>query len=381
MGNCTQRLWCDPSAVRKDKVTDISIRVPSLPVKMPASPPSCPKAISRKIDEQLEQEKRAQEKTMKLLLLGPGESGKTTLLKQMKIIHLNGYSEKELMAHRPIIYQNAVESTLQLLNGIDKLGLSLPANVATHVLSLRKLAQVTIQTMEEPIFRSLKLLWQLEAVQKAYERRSEFQLLDCAKYFLDDLDRIYRPNFCPTVKDVLSARAVTFGVNEMSYRYGEREFRIVDVGGQRSERRKWISIFDNVSAVFFIAAISEFDQCMLEDDTTNRLTDAIKLFADIGNNALFIRAHMILFLNKKDLFEEKIKRVRMSHFFPDYKYKNDYKNATTYVAKVFEKQILNPDKNVYIHLTCAKDTSQMQFLTKTVSDMVLSAAVRKAGTL
>ncbi|KAH7703218.1 guanine nucleotide-binding protein G(i) subunit alpha-like, partial [Aphelenchoides avenae] len=51
----------------------------------------------------------------------------------------------------------------------------------------------------------------------------------------------------------------------------------------------------------------------------NRLMDAMKLFNQIGNNALFSRAHMILFLNKRDLFEEKIKRVRLSECFPSYK--------------------------------------------------------------
>ncbi|KAH7711299.1 guanine nucleotide-binding protein G(z) subunit alpha-like protein [Aphelenchoides avenae] len=90
---------------------------------------------------------------------------------------------------------------------------------------------------------------------------------------------------------------------------------------------------------------------------------------------------MILFLNKKDLFEEKIKRVPVRKYFPNFKYKNDYRNATVYIAKKFEKQVANRQvKNIYTHLTCAQDTSQMQFLTTTISDMIISAALKSTGT-
>lgn len=40
-----------------------------------------------------------------------------------------------------------------------------------------------------------------------------------------------------------------------------------DVGGQRSERKKWMHCFENVTAVVFLAAISEYDQVLVEDET------------------------------------------------------------------------------------------------------------------
>lgn len=42
--------------------------------------------------------------------------------------------------------------------------------------------------------------------------------------------------------------------------------RIVDVGGQRRERRKWIHCFENVTSIVFIAALNEYDQCLFEED-------------------------------------------------------------------------------------------------------------------
>merc|ERR1711998_805966 len=85
------------------------------------------------------------------------------------------------------------------------------------------------------------------------------------------------------------------------------DFAMFDVGGQRNERRKWIHCFDNVDAVVFVAALSEFDQVLFEDETMNRLDEAIDLFNQIVNSKWFLTSSLILFLNKKDLFEQKLK--------------------------------------------------------------------------
>ena len=72
-----------------------------------------------------------------------------------------------------------------------------------------------------------------------------------------------------------------------------------DVGGQRNERRKWIHAFDNVQAVVFVAALSEYDQVLFEDETQNRMEEALQLFDQIVNSKWFKTTAMILFLNKK----------------------------------------------------------------------------------
>lgn len=44
--------------------------------------------------------------------------------------------------------------------------------------------------------------------------------------------------------------------------------RLFDVGGQRSERKKWIHCFEDVTAIIFCVAMSEYDQVLHEDETT-----------------------------------------------------------------------------------------------------------------
>ena len=93
---------------------------------------------------------------------------------------------------------------------------------------------------------------------------------------------------------------------------------MVDVGGQRSERKKWIHCFENVTAVLFVVAISEYDQTLFEDGTVNRLQEALTLFDSICNSAWFIKTSIVLLLNKIDRFREKILLSRLGAYFPEY---------------------------------------------------------------
>jgi len=77
----------------------------------------------------------------------------------------------------------------------------------------------------------------------------------------------------------------------------------VDVGGQRTQRRKWLNCFDAVTAVLFLASASEFDQTLVEDNSVNRLSEAVNVFDTIVNNRIFQGISFILFLNKMDLLE------------------------------------------------------------------------------
>ena len=92
-----------------------------------------------------------------------------------------------------------------------------------------------------------------------------------------------------------------------------------DVGGQRSERKKWIHCFEGVTAIIFCVALSGYDLVLAEDEEMNRMMESMKLFDSICNNKWFVDTSIILFLNKKDLFAEKIRMSPLSVCFPEYK--------------------------------------------------------------
>src|SRR2546423_2739442 len=136
--------------------------------------------------------------------------------------------------------------------------------------------------------------------------------------YFDSIDRIAQPNYLPTDQDVLRSRVKTTGITETTFIIGDLTYRMFDVGGQRSERKKWIHCFENVTTILFLVAISEYDQLLFEDETVNRMQEALTLFDSICNSRWFIKTSIILFLNKIDRFKEKLPVSPMQNYFPDY---------------------------------------------------------------
>ena len=91
-----------------------------------------------------------------------------------------------------------------------------------------------------------------------------------------------------------------------------------DVGGQRSERKKWIHCFEAVTCIIFCVALSEYDQVLLEVNSVNRMEESLTLFGSIVNSSWFTRTSIVLFLNKIDIFKKKIMTVPLSKYYPDY---------------------------------------------------------------
>ena len=121
---------------------------------------------------------------------------------------------------------------------------------------------------------------------------------------------------------------------------------ITKLGGQKSERKKWLNCFENVTAVVFVAAISEYNQLMYEDNSTNRLSESLQLFESICNSSYLTKTSMILFLNKCDLFAEKITTASLSVCFEDYPQNMDgnLEYAKNFVLDKFKSKDLSGGK-------------------------------------
>ncbi|CAJ0586108.1 unnamed protein product, partial [Mesorhabditis spiculigera] len=337
----------------------------------------------RKIEDELRKDVENDKTVIKLLLLGPGESGKSTVLKQMRIIHNNGFTDAEKVARREAVWNNTVQSMYMLICGLERIGYQVLDKNMRHLELIKKTVgdKKDWDPITEDVCNSIKALWDDKGIRAAYERRSEFQLNDSAVYFFEAVERTSRPHYIPSVQDILMTRVATSGVQEIRYTYKEIEFKIYDVGGQKSERRKWIHCFDSVDALLFVVAISEYDQTLREDGVTNRLRDSQILFKDIINNDYLRRAQAILFLNKKDLFAEKITRVPLSICFTKYTGTNSYEECTEYMEKRFLHLNADPDKMLYIHITCATDTNQVQLVLTSVTDMIIAENFKQTGVM
>ena len=157
---------------------------------------------------------------------------------------------------------------------------------------------------------------------------------------------------------------------------GNLTLSLIDVGGQRSERRKWLHCFDSVTTVVFVVGLSEYDQLLDEDKSVNRMHESIKLFGSICNNKWFRNATMLLFLNKKDVFDEKILYSPLSQCFEEYAGADNKYEASNYVVEQFFKQNKS-EKALYWHFTCAKDSEHIHLLFDVVCDTILHSNIKE----
>lgn len=344
------------------------------------------KVRNKAINKEMKQSKVSMSKEVKLLLLGAGESGKSTIFKQMKIIHHNGYSREECMMYKDIVYANTLQSMKVLVNATVKLSIPIedPENRerAQRIANLDSDALLHVGKIFTPdLGKDLASLWKDKGIQETFGRRSEYQLNDSADYYFNNLERLSQPDYVPTEQDVLRSRVKTTGIVETEFDYGAFHFRMFDVGGQRNERKKWIHCFQGVTAVIFVTSLSEYDQKCYEDDSTNRMKESLLLFDEICNSRWFTETSIILFLNKVDLFKEKIRKIDLNVCFPDYTGGCNFDSASKFVAQKFIELNKSDTKQVYTHFTCATDTNNVKNVFDCVRDIILHNNLRDNGLL
>ncbi|XP_077126883.1 guanine nucleotide-binding protein subunit alpha-15 isoform X1 [Ranitomeya variabilis] len=349
-------------------------------------------AINREINRMLKIHKKEDNGVLKLLLLGTGESGKSTFIKQMRILHGSGFSDQDRENYSKLIYQNIITCAQSLVDAMEilKVPYVWEENKVNGKM-IRALDVYSIQQLEKHHGLAIKKLWSDPGIRKCYEKRREFQLLDSAYYFLSNLDRITQDGYQPTNEDIVRIRMPTTGINEYSFQVEKVNLRLVDVGGQKSERKKWIHCFEKVNCLIYLASLSEYDQQLEESSQENRMRESLALFRSIMELPWFRNTPIILFLNKTDLLAEKICFSDLGLYFPKFKGpRQDAKAAKEFIGSVYkeiferteikdklEKQ--ERDRILYPHETCATDTENIRNVFNDIKDHVLQKFLKDFG--
>ncbi|SCU94417.1 LAFA_0F21704g1_1 [Lachancea sp. 'fantastica'] len=431
------------------------------------------KKASEAIERSLQIQKQRDNKEIKLLLLGAGESGKSTVLKQLRLLHQGGFTNQERIQYTQVIWADAIQSMKILIVQARRLGIPLDCddpqanrhlfeqkrlvlkakplelidaslaggsgflndyvlkysetseqkrrgqstgqaqgldhNEALNVfggdeganpqdlsLNLQELSQglsegetntaahtgVRPATSATQVANAIQTLWRQDrGIRQCFARSNEFQLESSAEYYFEHIHQFATPGYICSDEDILKGRIKTTGITETTFSIGGSSFKVLDAGGQRSERRKWIHCFQGITAVLFVLAVSEYDQMLFEDERVNRMHESIMLFDTLLNSRWFANTPFILFLNKTDLFQQKLTRSPIRQFFPHYQGRVNDADAG---MKYFENIFLSMNKSqrpIYVHRTCATDPHSMRFVLTAVADLIIQQNLKNSGIL
>jgi len=389
--------------------------------------------IERKRNQRIEARAKAAQKKneskIKMLLLGAGESGKSTIFKQMRILYGAPRTEDEIRMFGVVVRSNVVVVVKKLLHLIKDMDLEesliqeseenaridgeggMSYKEAYDELnkafidSIDDEEEITSEPSDDWVGYSnragsnankeakkflkyqfcLKTLWESKASREAWKNGSKVNMNASHVVFLNDSDRLAAPTYKPTNEDILLARVRTTQVVVERYMMGDSMFEVTDVGGQRAERRKWIGCFDNVDGLIFVAGLSEYDQTLAEAKRQNRMKEALDLFKFNANDNVFAKSGILLFLNKRNLFEEKIltSHIADQKHFSDYVGPDrDYHAGIEYFKKKFNECVgENSNKEIFTHVTCATDTNAMEAVLGAARLMIIKQNLANGGLL
>ncbi|KAI9183383.1 hypothetical protein H9P43_004300 [Blastocladiella emersonii ATCC 22665] len=305
---------------------------------------------SRNIDAELKESAHKEKLNLKLLLLGSGESGKSTVLKLIKLIHKINLTPQELKDITRSLRKNALECITILVNQANTFGYPLDGEDIKSSASM--IEALDLEELDEEVDPNLvaaaQALWVHDSIKQTYARRSEFWILEAVEFYMEHIARFAEDDFEPTEEDIVMARVMTVGILQTDIPIPPINVTLVDVGGQRNERRKWIHAFDNVNGILFLCNLAGYNSVLFEDPTENRMKECLTLFKQTINNPAFSKLPCYIIHNKKDLFESKIRKdpITVCECFADYTgSSDDVKPVLEFIDKRFKEQVTVGDPN------------------------------------
>lgn len=338
----------------------------------------------KKIDNFLTEQRNKELSYTKILLLGTGNSGKSTILKQFQLINNeNVFSNELLLQHKAVISANFIsgikvllEETIQIsLDPRSSCGKTTELVKTTLLLINEKILNiktiwddVEVEGVTRKVHAILKDAFHDESVQQTFAgfygilAKTEIQI----SYFFSEANftRIIEHDYVPTSIDIINCRLRTSGVHECEVVIDSHRCVLYDVGGQRNERKKWISQFDNVNVIIFIVSLTDYCKTLYEDEAHNRLNEAISVFNEIVSGPFFDNTDIILYLNKIDLLEKMLSKHPLKQYFPEFTGNEFYDDAVEFIKDKFLQEFkkarpdqsevkTNTEGGIYIYQTCA----------------------------
>jgi len=306
--------------------------------------------------------------------------------KQMQILYGNGFDENENDNYIRILRGNFINGIKELIQGAETLGREIGEANKKNVEFIKEFSYVE-GPIADDVIEKVKEIWTDETIKGLWEMRDGLANLTVVNldYIIQNIERLCANGAEASNDDIVRCRQRTTGLSEILFPYSKHYFHIFDVGGQKTERRKWdvLSTTQKPTAILFFSSLTDFDVPLLtEEGNRTRMDESIEVWEELLNKEELQNATIILFLNKSDLFEDKIARVNMSETFSDYAGEHSFEEATEYMKKKFISKANgtshDPD-NIHSHVTCAIDTEVMKKVFDSVSAEIFKQRLAMSG--
>ncbi|KAJ3227072.1 hypothetical protein HK099_003525 [Clydaea vesicula] len=332
------------------------------------------KRISNSIDAEIKSEfKKLQlESSYKIMLLGSGESGKSTVLKQLKLNYTGGFSDKEKQHYKLIIFDNIFDSLKVLSTQMIEFGIQYESKENEE---FGKLLQIGVPNEKRDSIKAIEVdkYWKDRGVQQCYLRANEFSMQETAEYFFNNINKIFSKTFTPEKEDILQVRHKTITITETVFTYKTKKFKVYDVGGQKSLRQFWVPYFsDDIKSVIFVASLSCYDQILSEEEDkekTNAMTDSINLFKIICDNKL-LQSILKVIKKSKNIYDILTKIQKGLPLLENSKefFKNKFREVNT-----------STHRQIYTHFTNSTDIKIMKKVIDTVNEIIFRSSLEAGG--
>ena len=318
-----------------------------------------------------------------ILVLGTPGSGKSTIMKQFRILYGDGFSSSERTSGLSVIASNVMESVSSCIEMIDQSEIE---NKGPKTLALNNSLKGAAEgepsgAKPQPKGKTRELLklaeeiWCDENLQDLFkDQMCDYggRVTDADGYFLKRIKKLNSPSYIPTDDDLLHMRSSTDGVEEFKFTYRSCDFTVIDVGGRKAERRKWINLFSRANMIIYCASLVDYSLGLEEDANVNSMVESLSVFESVVNLTYFQDTPLLLFLNKKDLLPKKVKAVPMVDHFPDYKGTDDNPHEIIgYIKSKFLHKIKDKSRPVKVHIICATNTRDVKKAFEISLDWVL----------
>eukprot|EP00475_Leptophrys_vorax_P004548 TRINITY_DN12727_c0_g1_i5.p1 TRINITY_DN12727_c0_g1~~TRINITY_DN12727_c0_g1_i5.p1 ORF type:complete len:364 (-),score=76.31 TRINITY_DN12727_c0_g1_i5:37-1098(-) len=296
----------------------------------------------------------------RVFLTGISSSGKTTVLYQARVLYGDGFNEQQALDYLSTITSNILENLAKIISVMKKDQL-----IEEQPESFRQAADLIMlaeskqdqERLSPELGRAFEVLYSNPVFQSALvetQRSPKLSISRCTvrhlQYWKENLSTICGSDYVPRIPDILRTKRTTLGVTSLEFSGKDASFTLVDVGGTRSQRSKWLHQFPLSTALMYVCSLGHYNQRLFEGEESLCLVEAIGLFETLMNHHDLANKNVFLFFTMRDIFEDKFvnQKIPLQDTLPEYPGSEDPNVAIEFITAQFLSKNKNPQRNISV---------------------------------